>query len=218
MRDVGRGLLLIARPRGVVFAILGSAALGVLAGWQHYREVGFPTSSGETQSLPILFIVTMVVGVLPALAMESKLQQLEAVATIVLSGATRVVLTLTCGLCYISLLAGIAASSSPTVLLTSARALLGWTGLALCSGKAFHWRGSWALPTGYLCLIIFSGGTSMEKYLWWDFARPAPSSVIAAVVALAFLAFGSVVTALTPWRIYRIRDQLICGGVRKRRV
>lgn len=144
--------------------------------------------------------LAMIAGTLPALGMHSTLHDLETVATDVHRRAERrylLALFLAC-----TGLEVIAASGLDTSdLLTLARSLPAWFGVALVAGTCFGWPLAWTLPVGVFGLLEYWGPAG-DGYSWWVFSALPADDVPSMLFSICLLGAGIACHATTRWRLW----------------
>jgi hypothetical protein len=191
-------LLSTAVVIGLLVAVVGSA------------QVATPSASGEAPTVAFWRVFSVAAGALPSLVLMSPLRDVEVAAGhgfhrcqsaalvvgFLISGGAALAGTL--------LVADVGAASSMQ------RALMGWFGLALFTGRLLGWRLGWVGPWTAAAVLLYWGyDGAAGQYRWWEFtAQPIdhlPSWTLAGALFVAGL--GAFVS--TPWRLRQLRGLLV---------
>jgi hypothetical protein len=177
---------------------------GALTAWIGLRVAAVPVAvDGGGGTVPMWRVLTMGVGILPALSLHSSLADLETMGTPAHRSTERRYL-----LCMFLACAGIyAAIAALTLELSSlaviARSLAGWLGLALVSGRLLGWRLAWVLPVATLCVLLYWGG-GVTTHAWWEFSARPHDDVPSLLLSACLLGGGALAFWATPWRRRRL--------------
>lgn len=192
---------LFAEARRVRVTCVLAMVVGALTMWLGTKEAPVPTASSDGVAVvPMWRPLAMIAGTLPALGMHSTLHDLETVATDVHRRAERrylLALFLAC-----TGLEVIAASGLDTSdLLTLARSLPAWFGVALVAGTCFGWPLAWTLPVGVFGLLEYWGPAG-DGYSWWVFSALPADDVPSMLFSICLLGAGIACHATTRWRLW----------------
>ncbi|HWS35684.1 MAG TPA: hypothetical protein VN408_23460 [Actinoplanes sp.] len=193
------------RARRAWVPLIIAAVAGAVAAWAGHRAAAVP-SVADNATLPLWRLLTMGVGILPALGLHSHLGSLEAMGTTVHRRAERRYLTAMVAAVHATFL-GIAAAGLPfDVLAIAVRSIPGWLGLALLSGRTWGWRSAWILPVVTMCgLTFWGGGDGPADFSWWEFSARSHDDPRTLLLSAALGLSGSAAYAVTPWRLRRLR-------------
>jgi hypothetical protein len=200
-----------APQRAVFYARRGwvplalTAVVGLLTLWIGLEVASVPTGrlDGSTR-VPVWRLLAMVVGIGPALGMHSRLADLEETGTARHRRAERrhlLDLFLACSGIYLALAA---LTLSPDLLGIIVRALPGWLGVALVSGRLLGWRLAWVLPSVVLCVLMYWGIEPDGAYAWWEFSARPYDDPRTLLLSAGLLGAGILAFCVTPWRWRRV--------------
>ena len=180
--------------------------VGALTMWLGTKEAPVPTASPAGAAVvPMWRPLAMIAGTLPALGMHSSLRELETVATDVHRRTEHWYLfALFLGCTGLQVIAAATVLDASAVL-TLARSLPAWFGVALVAGTCFGWPLAWTLPVGVFGLLEYWGPAG-DGYSWWVFsARPA-DDVPSTLVSVCLFGIGVSCYATTRWRLRALRS------------
>ncbi|GAA1641912.1 hypothetical protein ACFQY4_22550 [Catellatospora bangladeshensis] len=193
-----RAFLAARRTRSLLGAAVVCGAVTALVGsW----EAAVPTAVEQGRAvIPLWRMMAMAVAVLPVLALDSRLSDLEVVATRRLRRLQRLHLAWMSAAC-LAVQAGLAALAvHPLLLIVIARSWLAWFGLALLAGALLGWRLAWTLPAAAAVILWYWGFAGDGRYQWWEFSARPHDDVPSLLLALVLCSAGLVAYSLTPWR------------------
>ncbi|MFV2011272.1 MULTISPECIES: hypothetical protein [unclassified Micromonospora] len=195
--------LAVRRTRSILLAV---AVCGVLTAWLGTVEVAVPSVVDHGQGrIPLWRLLAIGAAVLPVLAMQSHLADLEQGVTRSLSRMQRTYLagmTVSCASIFLALAA---LTIDPEILLVMLRSWLAWFGLALLAGVFLGWRLAWTLPALVAVVFFYWGYHSGGDYWWWEFSIRPYADVPALLLSLGLFAVGLAAYRMTPWRRRHLR-------------
>ncbi len=203
-----------ASARRAWCALALAVLLGALSAWIGLLELPVPAVAASGSTIPVWQLLGVAVGAAPVLGLHSLARDQEARTDVHRQTEHRYLagLATACFGAHLALAALTLPAASTGVL---ARALLGWLGVALVSGRVLGWQAGWVLPAVVMSVLSFWGPAGGHG--WWEFnARPL-HDVPSLLLAILLLATGLAARALTPWRLSPLTHQARAGSVSRMR-
>lgn len=196
-------------------ALALAVLLGALSAWIGLLELPVPAAAAGGSTIPVWQLLGVAVGAAPVLALHSHARDLEARTDVHRRTEHRYLagLTAACFGAHLALAALTLPAANTGVL---ARALLGWLGVALVSGRVLGWRSGWVLPAVVMSVLSFWGPAG-GGHSWWEFTAQPLHDVPSLLLAVLLLATGLAAHALTPWRLSPLTHQARVGSVSRMR-
>lgn len=185
-----------------------ATAVAVLAALFGSTKVGLPTAGGGAPTVSFSRLFAVAAGVVPALTLVSRMSDLEAAHGRSFARCRTIVLTAALALSGALVVLGtFVGGGGLDGALGTSRAVLGWFGLALVSGRLLGWNQSWALPWTVTAAVLYWGFDSNQaRYRWWEFTAQPADHVPSAALVLVLLLAGMIAYSLTPWHLRALRS------------
>jgi hypothetical protein len=182
-----------------------------VAGWGLFEAPTPSASDGAGATVQFWRLLSVGSGSLPVLTLASPMKVLEEGAgpayhrlrAAVLAGA----FVISSALMLIASVVSVGLEVTPLI----ARALLGWFGLALVSGRVFGWNYSWILPWVVMSALLYWGPSNQQGYHWWEFTAQPATHAPSLLLTVGLFVVGIVAYTMSPWRIRRLCTILMRG-------